>query len=287
MISPPVPSNLTMSTSIVVPKNGYKIGRVRPDENGIYRDIPVMCLNIPSRSGEKYDPDSFWNCANDPNRQFRTSINERGLFGENGHPSFYGTAGKTEAQLKEMGVIDRFMTVDPNNVTHQIYDVRKGETLPDGAQLVLADLKPTEPKGAILKEELDDPTRSASFSVRQYSSKVPNSRGYLDSYCRALVTFDRVLIGGFKLACSAMANGLSQESLDNQSIILMDDGGKIVYDHFSIESFKDTALNEAFKSVEVIRATRSRTIIDAKDRHKSRFPGLYARNVFNEHFRNS
>lgn len=286
MISPPVPTNLTMSTSIVVPKNGYKIGRVRPNEQGIYENIPVMCLNIPSRSGERYDPQSFWNCANDKTRKFRMSIEERGLFGENGHPSFYGTAGKSDEELRQMGVLDRFMTIEPNNVIHQIYDVRKGETLEDGAQMVLADIKPTEPCGAILKEELDDPTRSASFSVRQYSSKVPTNKGYVDSYCRALVTFDRVLVGGFKQACTAMASGLSQESLDNESLILMDDGGKIVYNHFSMESFKDTALNEALKETEIVRMSLNQTVIDASERHRSRFPGLYARAVFNEHFRN-
>ena len=198
IITPDVPKNLSMTTSMVVPKSGYKIGRVRPDDNGIYRNIPVMYLNAVSRSNEKYDPVSFWRCVNDPKSRFRMSINERGLFGENGHPPFYGISGKSEEELRAMGVIDRFMTIDPNNVSHQIYDVRAGKTLQDGVQEVLADLKPTEPKGSVLKEELDDPTRNASFSVRVYTSKVRNQKGYLDAYTRAAVTFDRVLIGGFE-----------------------------------------------------------------------------------------
>ena len=285
MITPDVPKNLTMSATIVAPKSGYKIGRVRPDENGIYRDIPVMCLGIPSRSNEKYDPVSFWRCVNDPKARFRMAIQERGLFGENGHPSFYGISGKTEAQLTQMGVIDRFMDIDQNNTSHQIYDVRAGETLADGSQMVLNDIKPVEPKGAILKEELDDPTRSASFSVRQYSTKVRNPAGYLDAFCRAVVTFDRVLIGGFKNACTAAANSLSQESLNPESLIIMDDGGRIVFDHFSMESFKDTALNDALKCSELVQVQVQRTMIDASERNRSRFPGLYMRSVLNDHFR--
>lgn len=285
IITPDVPRNLSMTTTMVVPKSGYKIGRVRPDENGIYRNIPVMYLNAVSRSNEKYDPASFWRCVNDPKARFRMSINERGLFGENGHPPFYGIAGKSEEELRSMGVIDRFMTVDPNNVSHQIYDVRAGKTLQDGAQEVLADLKPTEPKGSVLKEELDDPTRNASFSVRVYTSKVRNQKGYLDAYSRAAVTFDRVLIGGFEKACIANASGLSQESLPVESLIIMDDGGRIVFDHFSTESLKDTALNDALQCSELVQIEIKRTMIDASERNRSRFPGLYVKDVFEQNFR--
>lgn len=285
MITPDVPKNLTMSSTIIVPKTGYKIGRVRPDEDGIYRNIPVMYLGIPSRSNEKYDKASFWRCANDPNAKFRMSLNERGLFGENGHPPFYGIEGKTEAQLKAMGVIDRFMDIDPNNVTHQIYDVKEGDVFGDGSQAVLSDIKPVEPKGSILKEELDDPTRNASFSVRQYSTKVRNPAGWLDAFCRALVTFDRVPIGGFKNACTAAANGLSQESLNINDLVIYDDGGRIMFDHFSIESFKDTALNDALKCGELVQLSIKRTMMDAQERNRSRFPGLYMHTVLNEHLK--
>ena len=285
IITPDVPKNLSMTTSMVVPKSGYKIGRVRPDDNGIYRNIPVMYLNAVSRSNEKYDPVSFWRCVNDPKSRFRMSINERGLFGENGHPPFYGISGKSEEELRAMGVIDRFMTIDPNNVSHQIYDIRAGKTLQDGVQEVLADLKPTEPKGSVLKEELDDPTRNASFSVRVYTSKVRNQKGYLDAYTRAAVTFDRVLIGGFEKACIANAAGLSQESLPVESLIIMDDGGRIVFDHFSTESLKDTALNDALQCAELVQIDIKRTMIDASERNRSRFPGLYVKDVFEQNFR--
>ena len=285
IITPDIPKNLSMTTSMVIPKSGYKVGRIRPDENGIFRDVPVMCLNSVSRSGEKYDQESFWRCATDPKLQFRQKVNERGLFGENGHPPFYGIAGKSEEELRKMGVIDRFMTVAESNTCHQIYDVRPGKTLADGTQFVLNDLKPVKPMGDVLEEELNDPTRNASFSVRQYSTKVRNKKGgYLDAFCRALVTFDRVNIGGFAKACIAESPGLSQESMPVEDLIIMDDGGKIVFDHFSTESFKDTALNDALQCAELIKIDISRTMISAAERNRSKFPGLYVKDVIRDNF---
>lgn len=277
MVNPIMPRNIQFRVETMFSRTKNRIGRIIPDELGVYSGIPLMVLGEVTQQGTFYDPASMIQQMVDPNTHFNMVFQQQKKKGEYGHPTFYG--------LNNTEQLTRLRTVDESRVSHlftEIYtDKPVGNTV-----VVRANLKPTGPFGSVFKEELDDPVVNTAFSLRAYvDTEVRGNVRF--RRVRQLVTWDTVGASGYATTDKANAIGLEDFSGNNYNEyeINVMDNGNLVIDQIALETFTDTDLNEIFGTREISKIVQSRTLVKADRDMLERFPNMYKNALFNDFFK--
>jgi hypothetical protein len=258
---------------------GGRVGRIKPNENGIYCGLPLMTLGETTQNRTYYDPQSLIQQITDPQTRFNKVLSQGKLYGEFGHPSFNG--------LSQDDAIQRLVTVDEKNHSHMFTSIYTDTPGADGTVVLRGDLKPTGPYGPAFKESLDDPVVNTAFSLRAYVSTNVRPDGLKFRTVRQLCTWDTVGASGYAGTDKAHAIGLesfSGDQYDQHEIQIMTDGNLMI-DQIALETFMDTELNEILGVSSVSQIIQSRTFVKVDKSLQERFPGMYAQSVFNEYFK--
>jgi hypothetical protein len=140
--------------------------------------------------------------------------------------------------------------------------------------------------GGVFKDSLDDPIINTAFSLRAFVNT--EMRGGLKfRTVRSLTTWDTVGPSGYATTDKAHAIGLESfagDQFHDYEMAVMADGNLMI-DQIALESFTNTDLNEIFGTSVVSKIVQSRTIVEQDPSLSQRFPGLYARGVFHNFFK--
>lgn len=281
MITPRMPQNIQFRVETLFSNNGGRVGRIKPDENGIYKGLPMMVLGEVTQQNTYYDPASMVDQITNPQSRFNMIYRSGKLYGEFGHPTFYG--------MSDNDKLNRLVTVDEKNTSHLFTGIYTDQPGPNNTVVVRADLKPTGPKGAVFKESLDDPVVNTAFSLRAYVSTDMKPNGLKYRVVRQLTTWDTVGASGY--ATTDKAHGIGLESFGGDDYheyeMHVMENGSILIDQIALETFTDSDLNEIFGTTKVSKVVQSRTLIKPDQALHERFPQLYQSGIFNEYFKES
>ena len=224
-------NGISFSVEVLSVKNGRKLGRIRPDENGYYT-VPLAVLGTVTDNRTYYEVEDFVEQMTSPNSFFNKLLTDGKLSGEYGHPLL--------AVLPENQQLPRLMTISEQQVSHHIGKVWSGDKLESGGRIVYGKIKPTGPYGGNLKESLDDPCLNTSFSLRSIAHS-RQENGITKRKIKVLVTFDYVTGGGYSEASKRYAPSVES------SIIDIPITNKLIQQTTSaMETFQNTELNEIF-----------------------------------------
>lgn len=279
MINPTMPRNISFRVETLFTKNGGRVGRIKPDANGIYTGLPMMVLGQVTQQNTYYDPQSIMNQITNPESRFNMVYSQGKAYGEYGHPSFYN--------LDKDDKIQRLVTVDEKNVSHVFTSLYTDNPSADGTVVLRAGLKPTGPMGNIFKESLDDPVVNTAFSLRAYVNTDMRPNGLKYRTVRSLTTFDTVGASGYATTDKANALGLesfSGDTFHEFEINILKDGNLLI-DQIALESYTDTDLNEIFGVSNVSQIIQSRTLVESDKSLQEKFPSLYAKSIFHQFFK--
>jgi hypothetical protein len=275
-----IPRNISFRVETLFAKNNNRVGRVIPDENGIYKGLPMMVLGQVTQQKTYYDPQSMIDQITNPNTRFNMVLRQGKLAGEYGHPSFIG-------MMSESDQLQRLVTVDEKSTSHIFTSLYTDPLTPEGNIVVRGDIKPTGPMGSVLKDSLDDPVINTAFSLRAYVDTKMNPDGVKYRTVRSLVTFDCVTSSGFfgtdkshALALEHLAGG---EYLDHEIQVMED--GNILISQIALESIMNEEMNDILQSSNIQRVIQSQTMITPDQSLHERFPNLYRKSVFHEFFK--
>lgn len=274
-----IPRSIQFRVETLFTGKGGRVGRIKPDENGVYKGLPMMVLGEITQNRTYYDPASIMDQITNQDTAFNKTFRSNKLYGEYGHPTFYG--------MKDDDKLQRLCTVDENNASHVFTGLYTDTPSADGTVVLRADLKPAGPRGAIFKESLDDPIVNTAFSLRAYVNTDFRPDGTKFRTVRKLTTWDTVGASGYATTDKAHAIGLESFSGDNYLEYEIDvmNNGHLMISQIALESFTDTDLNEIFGVSTVSQIVQSRTYIETDPSMMERFPNLYPRMLFNEFFK--
>lgn len=238
--------------SIEVMKNidGQELKALTPDEHGVYRNVPLGVIGIPSRNKASYDRDSMIECLTGEDSLFGIKLREGNLQGEYGHPDQIGT--KQEQ-------IMRMYKVDPTKVSHAILRTEIRPTKSGGYTLITGDVKPCGPYGKYLEESLQDPIRNTAFSIRSLTAPRKNPMEPKKVLCA--ITFDAVEGPGFGQASKryvSMEHAMPLEEVINnrfimESIGLESQGIEELYDLVGVDKINITGNIMGFDGTNLVR----------------------------------
>ena len=247
-------------------KDGHELRGVTPNSSGIYKDVPVMVLGIPSRNRSMYDVASTVKQITDSTTSFNMTMTEGSLCGEFGHPFTQATQQQT---------IERMLVIDPTKVSHAILNVKTQPSENGKFILVTADIKCIGPYGKFLDESFRDNDRNTAFSLRSLTDKPVNQGGMLMKKMMALITFDAVGGSGYEQASKrympALEHNISFEAVmaskELKACIGMEsnDVGEL-YDMLGVDRININGKTELFDGTSII-------------------DGKYKKSLFNEMFK--
>lgn len=236
-------SNVSFVNEILYIRDGRKLGKLRPDEDGYY-DVPVAVLGKVSDNNTYYDVNSIVAPLTDPNAVITRKLNDGKLFGEFDHPDLKSC--KTDIEK-----LERLVTIDMKSTSHHFKSIYSGEELEAGGRLLNAKMKPEGVYKRELQDFFDNPLVNVSFSLRGICDG-KTIGGISKRIIKKLVTFDNVLGGGYfeaaKRYSTAALESLSFNSADLNNIYLS---------QVAMESFTDTEINEIFGTNKVMRESKS------------------------------
>lgn len=279
MITPSMPRNISFRVETLYAGKGNKVGRIKPDENGIYKGLPMMVLGETTQQNTYYDPASLQDQIINPQSRFNKVYRQQKCYGEYGHPTFYG--------MSDTDKIQRLVTVDEQRVSHLFTGLYTDAPSAEGTVVLRGDVKPCGPLGAVFKEGLDDPVVNTAFSLRAFVDTKMRPNGLKFRTVKQLTTWDTVGPSGYATTDKANAIGLesfSGENFHEYEIHVMEDGNLII-DQIALESFQDTDLNEIFGQSTVAQIIQSRTFVQVDREVSERFPNLYQKTIFNDFFK--
>lgn len=226
-------------------KNGRKLGRIRPDENGYY-EMPLAVLGTVTDNRTYYEVEDFVSQLTTPTSFINKCLANAKLFGEYGHPMI--------VLLPDDKVLPRLMVIDEKSVSHHIKQIRTGDKLESGGRILYGLIKPHGPYGENLQSSLDDPCLNTSFSLRSIAQS--RQEGNITRRrIKHLVTFDYVNAGGYDEASKRYAP--SVESID-----IMSNSISIPVTTAAMETLNNTELNEIFGAKTITIGSTSRTFVD-------------------------
>jgi hypothetical protein len=238
---------ITFTVETLVVRDGRKLARLRPDEDGYYRDHPMAVLGIPSRNNTYYDVAEFVDQLTSPHAAINKLLTDGNLYGEYGHPQLVG--------LSHQDQLNRLAMIDDKLVSHHFRRIATGKKLENGGVLITGDVKPTGPHGRMLAENFNEPFMNTSFSLRAITQDRMEN-GLRRRKTRKLVTFDAVAAGGYAEASKRYAP--STESLN----IVFDPVREMAsFQEVALETFSDTELNEIFGAKTVALFKKKATLI--------------------------
>ena len=279
MTSYALPKNVSFRVETLYSGN-RRLGRIKPDEYGVYCGLPMMVLGEASQNNTYYDAESLYKQITDSSTRFNKVLTSGKLFGEYGHPVF--SSSQSDADK-----IQRLTTVEEKNTSHLFTALYTDAPSREGTIVVRGDVKPTGPFGQIFKDSLDDPVVNTAFSLRAYVDTKMGSDGLKYRTIRSLTTFDTVGASGFANTDKAHAIGLESfagdQFLDYEITVMQD--GNLMIDQIALESFVNTDLNEIFGTNDVSKIIQSRTFVQVDQSLAERYPNLYRDSVFHEFFK--
>lgn len=193
-----------------------KSGVATPDKDGYY-DIVIGGLNTHNNSGSWYYTANKVLELFGPGSLLHRKISNGCLRGEVDHP-------RQMPNEKYDDYLDRMMSIDLNNVCAHFKDVwidkDFGKNHPKLGNpdliAIMGKVKPAEPKGAILKQALENPSENACFSVRSLASQELTG-GKIVRTILEIITFDFVNEGGLTMA--SKWDSPATESIHDQPVM--------------------------------------------------------------------
>ena len=238
---------ISFSVDVLTVKNGRKLGRIRPDEDGYY-EMPLAVLGTVTDNRTYYEVEDFVAQLTAPDSFVYRCLTDGKLYGEYGHPLIL--------LLPDDQKLPRLMAIDEKNVSHHIKRIRTGEVLENGGRILYGLVKPFGPFGNQLKDSLDDPCLNTSFSLRSIAHS--RQEGNITRRrIKHLVTFDYVCAGGYGEASKRFAPAV--ETLDMPITKSTLSGTTSAMEHFT-----NTQLNEIF-GAKVVTIGNQRTTFLSKD----------------------
>jgi hypothetical protein len=264
-MAPMIPmSNLQFRVETIMARGSHKLGRIRPNNEGYYEQVPVAVMGIPTRNKTFYDISSFHDQLTNPSSSINIRLTTGMLYGEWGHPEIIG--------LQQDIALARLSEIQEKNYSHHFKSIQSGPTLENGGMLILADVKPTGPYAESLKNNFDDPCMNTAFSLRGITS-AEDRNGYSYRKLKKLVTFDAVGTSGYLESSKQFSPSVSLESLSSFDIDIVD-VDTAIFSQAALENFTDTELNEFFgcKTISI----RKQIVTIAKAEEPGRFKGVKA-----------
>lgn len=274
MINPNMPRNIQFRVESMFPKG--RVGVIKPDEQGVYRGLPMMVFGEVTQQKTYYDPASIMDQITNPETSFNKVLKQGKKYGELGHPTFIG--------LNQDEALTRLVTVDEKNHSHLFVGLYTDAPSATGTVVLRGDVKPAGPYGSVFKESLDDPVVNTAFSLRAYVSTDMRPDGVKFRTVRQLCTFDTVGASGYASTDKAHAIGLESFAGDSYSeyeINILQDGNLMI-DQIALETYTNTDLNEILGVSSVSQIIQSRTFVETDKSLQERFPSLYQRSVFHD-----
>lgn len=238
---------ISFTVEVLAVKNGRKLGRIRPDEDGYY-SMPLAVLGTVTDNRTYYEVEDFVSHLTSPNSLFVKCLIDGKLHGEYGHPPIM--------TLPEEMRLPRLMTVKEPNISHHIKKVWTGEKLETGGRIIYGLIKPTGPYGESLKESLDDPCLNTSFSLRSIAQS-REENGITRRRIKYLVTFDYVCAGGYSEASKRYS-----PSVESLNINIPLTSKNLIKSTCALEHLSNTELNEIFGAKVVTIGANTTTYID-------------------------
>lgn len=175
-----------------------KKGLLPPDANGYYT-MPVGALNVFNSVGQYYTLDGAKHLF-DESSIFQRRIANGCLKGELGHP-------KRGENMSMDDYMTRILTIEETNVCCHFrkiwldYDFGKKNPQFKNPNMIaiMAEVKPSGPKGQSLKESFDNPDENVCFSIRSLTRDY-YQRGQCMRVLQQIVGFDAVTEPGLALA---------------------------------------------------------------------------------------
>lgn len=268
-----IPPNLSFRVETMFAGKNNRIGVIKPDENGIYKGLPLMDIGVPTQQKTYYDPQSIKDQFTDPNSLFNLKHRNQKAYGELGHPDFIS--------LTKEQSIQRLMEVKEARTSHLFTSVYTDKPRSDGTVILRGDVKPAGELGPRLKEGLDDPVINTSFSLRAYVTTQMQPDGIKYRTVRSLVTFDAVNTSGY--VNTDKAHGLGLENLEYDIEILKD--GTLMIDQIALESLSDTVMADIFGTSDVFKVITTRTFVRPDAELMQRSPERHMRSLFHDFFK--
>ena len=178
-----------------------------PDENGVFKDIPVGVIGAISKNTAAYDVDSYVNGINNPSGALAYKLKNFQLIGEYGHPIIY----------KEEDVA-RIFFVDEKNESHTILKLYTKQLSTQQGVVVFADILPSGPYGNQVDKAFRHPKLNIGFSQRTYCPNPKVEAGTIKRKIVKFITFDAVKGPGYEIASGRSASGKTVSGLGNESI---------------------------------------------------------------------
>jgi len=206
-------SNVVFSVQTLRTDSGGTLKCVKPNSDGVYCDVPVAVVGIPSRNRAVYDMQSTLAAMSDPSTRFYKNLSEGNLEGEWGHPELSPIMTKQD----KINAIMRTLKIDRSMVSHYFTKIRTEQSRDGQFVIVYADVVCFGPYGKYLEQSFADPKRNTCFSLRSLTSDPsPLPDGNTIKKMKLLVTFDAVDGPGFEMA------GKRYMNIDNESYEIED-----------------------------------------------------------------
>lgn len=190
-------SNLIFSVQTLLTDKGGTLKCVKPNDDGVYCDVPVAVIGLPSRNKAVYDIPTTVGAMNNPATRFYKNLSEGNLEGEWGHPALPPIMTKAD----KMAAIVRTLTIDRKLVSHYFTKIRTQQATDGDYLIVYADIVCFGPYGDHLTKSFADKKRNTCFSLRSLTSDpTPLPDGNSSKKMKLLVTFDAVDGPGFEIA---------------------------------------------------------------------------------------
>ena len=239
---------------------------LKPDKNGIYKDIPFMVLGKVSANKKDYEINSMVDSIADPKSMFYRKLVSGQLEGEWWHP----LTGNDEAALS------RIIKIERNNVSHHIHRVYTGKPTEKGHIIVYGDIEPTGPYGKYLEESLQNPRINTAFSLRSLVANMGEKDGVIKQRVIVLVTIDAVDAPGYAEASKVHVQGFEGLSVPVDKHI------DIIKQEFGLENLNDQQLCDLLEQ-DKVTICRSKYSVDVTN--KTLNTATNKKPIFHELFR--
>lgn len=189
-----LPQRAAYSCTALVGTN--KAGKLTPDENGYYT-LVLGALDVFNSVGAFYPLGTAKHVFEGSSSLMRRIANGN-CRGEVGHP-------KPQPGQSTRDFLQRVMTIEETNTCCHFRNVRlesQGVKDKNGRSVVavIGEVKPSGPKGAFLKESLENPDENVCFSVRSLTNDQMGANGILQKNIKTIVTWDWVVEPGISVA---------------------------------------------------------------------------------------
>lgn len=209
-------NSISFTIQTLVTDRGGSLRCVKPNDDGVYADMPVAVVGMPSRNRAVYDMETTLAAMSDPSTRFYKNLCEGNLEGEWGHPKLPPILTKED----KMNAVMRTIQIDRAMVSHYFTKIRTEQSSDGKYVVVYADVVPFGPYGKYLEESFADPKRNTCFSLRSLTGDPqPMPDGNIKKRMKLLVTFDAVDGPGFEMAGKRYQLGHESFEISDEQLV--------------------------------------------------------------------